>query len=318
MKPTLAILQAHQERALADSPSAAAHFQCVCAREAIPLETDYIYTAHYTSRPVLKLLRGTDRPYVVHMQGDPWRQGLAAGRMRAVEEALHRAHGIIAISDHLARSVREHLPKVPIEVLPGFWGCDHTPLGIVPQFFRPRAAHGAVRLVLMQMHQTHPLKPLGIPQFFEAIAPWRAHNLDTQFLCIGNLGGSGRWRKWAAEYDCEFRETLPRPAWADLLRTADIYAHPSLCDTWGRSIAEAMCCGVPVVAFCTGGIPEISDRLLLASPDEPRDILTQWAKCTDLFFRAQFGPELRAEALKKTEQHRCAYADALVRCLNPP
>lgn len=42
-----------------------------------------------------------------------------------------------------------------------------------------------------------------------------------------------------------------------LYSSADIYFYPTLADNCPLSVIEAMSCGLPVVTFCTGGVPEI-------------------------------------------------------------
>jgi glycosyltransferase involved in cell wall biosynthesis len=48
---------------------------------------------------------------------------------------------------------------------------------------------------------------------------------------------------------------------ATLFNAADVFVSPSLMETYGLTLIEAMGCGIPVVAFRTGGVPE-------AVPDE--------------------------------------------------
>jgi glycosyltransferase involved in cell wall biosynthesis len=53
---------------------------------------------------------------------------------------------------------------------------------------------------------------------------------------------------------------------ARLIATADVFVTASLMETYGLTIVEAMACGIPVVAFQVGGIPE-------AAPDGQGAIL---------------------------------------------
>ena len=45
---------------------------------------------------------------------------------------------------------------------------------------------------------------------------------------------------------------------ASIMKAIDIYAHSAILpEPFGRVIVEAMCAGAPVIAPCSGGIPEI-------------------------------------------------------------
>ncbi len=48
---------------------------------------------------------------------------------------------------------------------------------------------------------------------------------------------------------------------ADYYRAADLFVAPSLAENVGLTIIEASACGTPVVAFATGGIPEVIEHL---------------------------------------------------------
>jgi glycosyltransferase involved in cell wall biosynthesis len=64
--------------------------------------------------------------------------------------------------------------------------------------------------------------------------------------------------------ECDY-EDLP-----GILSSADLFVHPSLDESLGIAIAEALACGVPVVATRVGGIPELVEHMvngILVEPD---------------------------------------------------
>lgn len=68
---------------------------------------------------------------------------------------------------------------------------------------------------------------------------------------------------------------LQRSEVAQAIRTADVLANPSLSETFGMALVEAMASGVPVVATNVGGMPEvIVDGVTgrLVPPDDPSSL----------------------------------------------
>lgn len=57
----------------------------------------------------------------------------------------------------------------------------------------------------------------------------------------------------------EFHGVLPRERVAAIMCTADIFVLPSLWETQGCALIEAMTCGCPSVATDVGGVPEVLD-----------------------------------------------------------
>ena len=77
---------------------------------------------------------------------------------------------------------------------------------------------------------------------------------DILFLNIGgeNCQKSENW--------FDFGHINDPQTMAKLYSAADIYLFPTLAETFGMTIVEAMSCGLPVVTFETGGVPEIVEN----------------------------------------------------------
>jgi glycosyltransferase involved in cell wall biosynthesis len=90
------------------------------------------------------------------------------------------------------------------------------------------------------------------------------------FVCLGRGGidkplGEGHLVYRGFERD---KERL-----AQYYRAADVYIHAARDEAFGKTVTEAMACGVPVVATAIGGIPEQIDHGrtgFLTSPQDPQ------------------------------------------------
>ena len=88
---------------------------------------------------------------------------------------------------------------------------------------------------------------------FEAFEKLKNRN-DILFLNVGGNSDqkSGNWRDLGYVSKPEIM--------AKLCSAGDIYIFPTLAETFGLTIVEAMSCGLPVVTFETGGVPEIVEN----------------------------------------------------------
>ena len=95
---------------------------------------------------------------------------------------------------------------------------------------------------------------------------------------------------------------------SEILRAADVFAHPSHYEAFGISVAEAMASGVPVLATNIAGFADyLSDGVnaLLAPPGAPRELATRLRRLLDdAALRATLGAAGRrtAESLFDAEQ----------------
>jgi glycosyltransferase involved in cell wall biosynthesis len=119
---------------------------------------------------------------------------------------------------------------------------------------------------------------LGIPQHSKVVlyaanggrnSPWRnfnqleaaliqlanPNNGDLTLICIGELKSSQETITNGLLVQYRLFERDPDHM-ALYYQAADVYALPALVESFGKTIAEAMACGTPVVATAVGGIPE--------------------------------------------------------------
>lgn len=88
-----------------------------------------------------------------------------------------------------------------------------------------------------------------------------------------------------------------------VLQACDVFVLPSIGEAFGNVLAEAMACGVPVVASRSGGIPEIVDHGrtgLLVEPRKPEALATSIETLAhDPDFRTRMGRHGREEVCRR-------------------
>jgi glycosyltransferase involved in cell wall biosynthesis len=215
----------------------------------------------------------TPTPYIVSLRGsdvpgyDPFNRKVE--RIHAMLKPItrriwKRARKVIALSDALARTARRTAPEVDIQVIPN--GID------TDQFSPPerRNPNSNTRLITV----ARLLERKGIHTILEACANPTVLPIELQIIGTGpyegelrelvdNLGLGDR---------VKFLGYVPNEELPRYYRRSDIFVLPSATESFGLVFAEAMSCGLPIVASNVGGIPEtVRDGIdgLLCAPNDP-------------------------------------------------
>lgn len=95
---------------------------------------------------------------------------------------------------------------------------------------------------------------------------------------------------------------------AALYQTSDLFILPSLEDNLPNTVMESMACGTPVVAFDTGGVPEMVEHLRTGFLAVPRDPASLCEGIHQILIQ-QENSTMRKQCRMKTEQD---YSEAVV------
>ena len=114
------------------------------------------------------------------------------------------------------------------------------------------------------------------------------HGLDYELLLVGRVDDPSyeerlkRTAQQAMVADrVRFMGFFPNREMAPLYSAARVFVYPSLSETFGKPLVEAMRCGVPIVASNTGSIPEVlGDAGLMVDPLDVDEMANAVYRCS--------------------------------------
>lgn len=207
--------------------------------------------------------------------------------------SVERAAAVVAISDSTAREIAHAWPHaagrivtIPNGVDPGFVPATAEAIAAT------RARLGVAGGYLLYAGTLEPRK--NVELLLDAwIELRRSHDAVPPLLLAGPYGWKSRGlERRIAELEPLGVRRLGRLEREDLVATiqaATLFVFPSFYEGFGLPAAEAMACGVPVIAADRSSLPEVvGDAGLLIDPEDPFDLAAALARLLD-------DAELRAE-----------------------
>ena len=227
----------------------------------------HVYSA---GLPAWLLGRLADAPVVVTEHYTGFQRGLVTGYERLLARfAFERADLVAPVSEELAGHLRQLAPRARLRVMPNVVDTGaFTP--------RPDAepTNGAAPRRLLTVGALAEKK--GHRYLLDALAQLSEKRSDELVL---DVVGDGELRAdleaQVARLDIRervrFHGELPKEEVASLMRGADLFVLPSLHETFGCVLIEAMASGLPSVATRVGGVPEVLEASAgeLVPPQDP-------------------------------------------------
>jgi len=203
-----------------------------------------------------------------------------AYRRRNYPRAAKAADAIIINSESLRSEIQKYLDVDPGKLKLIYEAVDH-------ELFRPGdadaararlASYGVTKPFVLFVSSLWPYK--NCDGLLRAWALARKELPDRQLAIVGpgrDEGYLAKLRSLVAELgiadDVVFVGGVPLEETVHFYRAADAFVYPSLNETFGLPILEAMACGCPVVTSDTSAMPETAGgAAVLSDPHEPASI----------------------------------------------
>jgi L-malate glycosyltransferase len=230
-------------------------------------EPDLIH-AHFfiAGATAVRMGRRLGVPVVISEHSSRFADGTLRGRdLRRARWALGSAAVVCPVSRYLSDLIERAGVEARLRVVPN--AVDAEVFAPGPR--RPLSGDGVVLA-----YAGHLIPGKGLDHLLNALAgaglpgAWRLR-------IAGEGHARGPLERLADELGLsehvEFAGALPKPRLAELLRGADLFVLPSLGETQGVVLIEAMACGLPVLATDAGGVRETvpGDAGVLVAPGDP-------------------------------------------------
>lgn len=204
--------------------------------------------------------------WTIYQPGNPLPYNQQPVRLRNMIKRVMKGAGLfLPVSHDLGNRVNQLVAPVPCHIIPNV-----VDTNLFKYTHKPQPTGEPFRYIHVS-GLSDQKNPAGLLRAFAAAyqsAP------DMELLVLGNRDQS--WRKFATdlglpEKAIQFGGEVPYPVVAEKMQAADALLLFSQVENAPCVISEALCCGLPVIATRTGGIPEMlngSNGILVTPGDE--------------------------------------------------
>jgi len=201
----------------------------------------------FTAVPAIVTKKALNIPFVVWGQGaDIYRPDLF---IKIIYKSIYKnADSVIALTEHMKQEMLKSF-KREIHIIP-----NGIKLSRFSSNFSSSISKEDTKNILF-VGRLHPVK--GLPFLIKAIKEVREKIPDIKLFLVGN----GEDKKMLSDLtkdlginDCVvFMGTIPHDKISAIMNQSDIFVLPSLSESFGLVLLEAMACGLPIVATNVGG-----------------------------------------------------------------
>ena len=197
------------------------------------------------------------KPYIIALRGsDVPGYDNTRGYLRALHKLLapvnryvwSKAARVTALSENLRQLAQPLAPEVRIDVIG-----NGVEARMFPQRLTSPSNIGPKLLCVCRLERRK-----GLEILIDAMRDLANHGVSLEIVGTGELAEKiqSLIQRYGLEKAVQLPGYVPRERLAEHYARADIFVLPSLSESFGQALLEAMCSGLPVIASRVGGIPE--------------------------------------------------------------